>query len=84
MGPEEVFAPHSPDVERREGQGMPFEELFERCEGEIAEREGEGMRLAAQDRHPEGEGMRLDPEPCRRIPSSRPLRGGFPVSKRSD
>jgi hypothetical protein len=63
---------------------MPFEELFERCEGEIAEREGEGMRLAAQDRHPEGEGMRLDPEPCRRIPSSRPLRGGFPVSKRSD
>jgi hypothetical protein len=70
MGPEEVFAPHSPDVERREGQGMPFEELFERREGEIAEREGEGMRL--------------DPEPCRRIPSSRPLRGGFPVSKRSD
>jgi hypothetical protein len=31
---EEVFAPHSPDVERREGRGMPFEEVFKRREEE--------------------------------------------------
>ncbi|PYQ66035.1 MAG: hypothetical protein DMF53_04280 [Acidobacteria bacterium] len=47
---EEVFAPHSPDVERREGQGMPFEEVFKR-------REGEGMRLEEDLAAHEVEGM---------------------------
>jgi tetratricopeptide (TPR) repeat protein len=50
MGPEEAFAPHSPDVERLEGQGMPCEEVFER-------REEEGMPLEELFERLEGWGM---------------------------